>query len=242
MLGIPADTALAWANVISLGGLVVAVAGSVVAYQLSAGLSTAHSLELQQVKSAAQHQIATVETQAHMRSAELVEMNEGLQLEVQSARTALSTRPTGGEVTDEQVARFADGIKGKVQEINLFTAPGREASILGITILDGLRDAGVAVNWYRMRSAPTFRRGTADSGVTIYEYPAGQGHDGVARVLANAFTAMNVEPNLVVTDQPLYDFPSPSIFVAAPRPPEFLRSAQGPIRSATISDLFSQTE
>src|SRR4029453_8560709 len=51
MFGIPADTALAWANIIALSGLAMAAAGAFTAYQLSGRINAAHGLELQQVKS-----------------------------------------------------------------------------------------------------------------------------------------------------------------------------------------------
>jgi hypothetical protein len=246
MFGIPADTALAWANVISLSGLVIAAAGAFVAYQLAARMNAGHSLELQQVQSEARTQIEIVAAQANTRTAGLVKANEELQLELQSerkARKAMSAQTR--DITNEQMAKFVDTVKGKVRQINLFTAPDREASIFGITILDALQKADVSVTWHRMQSLPTFGRGIADNGVTIYEYPAEEKDESVGRTLAKAFTALDVQPNLLIPTQPLWDLPSPSLIIA-PTPPEFLRAPNGPIPSATksavLSDLLSHAE
>jgi hypothetical protein len=246
MFGIPADTAFAWANVISLSGLVIAAAGAIVAYQLAARMNAAHSFELQQVQSEARTQIEIVATEAHTRTAGLVKANEELQLELQSEREARKTMSAQTrDITDEQMARFVDMVKGKVRQINVFTAPDREASIFGVTILDALQKADVSVTWYRTQSLPTFARGIADNGVTIYEYPAEERDESVGRTLVKAFTAMGVQPNLLIPAQPLWDFPSPSLIIA-PRPPEFLRASKDPLpsvtKSAALSDLLSQAE
>ena len=246
MFGIPPDTALAWANIISLSGLVIAVAGAAAAFQLSARISAAHKLELQQVKSDAQTQIENAAVQANARNAQLVQVNESLQLELQDeklARSALAKQNQKNDLTDEQMAKFTDAIKGKIQQITLFTVADREASYFGISILDALREANVDVTWYRIKSGPIFGEGISDSGVTIYEYPADGKDDGsVARILAQAFTALDVRPDVLIPAKPLSDFPSPSLIIA-PRVPKFMRSSQDPIRSATkpavLSDLFS---
>jgi hypothetical protein len=81
-------------------------------------------------------------TRAATRTAGLEKANEELRLELQSekeARLAMSARSR--DITDEQMAKFVDTVKGKVRQINLFTAPDREASIFGITILDALQKA-----------------------------------------------------------------------------------------------------
>jgi hypothetical protein len=233
MFGIPADTALAWANVISLSGLAIAAAGAILAYQLAARMNAAHSIEI-------------AAAQANTRAAGLAKANEELQLALQSergARKAMSAQMR--DITDEQMAKFVDAVKGKVRQINLFTVPDREASIFGITILDALQKADVSVTWYRARSLPTFARGIADSGVTIYEYPGEEKDDSVGRTLARAFIALDVQPNLLIPAQPLWDFPSPSLFIA-PGPPEFLRASKDPIpsttKSAVLSDLLSHAE
>jgi hypothetical protein len=246
MFGIPADTALAWANVISLSGLAIAAAGAIVAHQLAARMNAAHSLELLQVQSEARTQIEFVAAEAHTRTTGLKEANEELQLELQSEREArkkLSKQTR--DITDEQMAKFVDTVKGKVRTINVFTAPDREASIFGIAILDALQKADVSVTWYRTQSLPTFARGIADNGVTIYEYPAEERDESTGRTLVKAFTAMGVQPNLLIPAQPLWDFPSPSLFIA-PRPPQFLRASNNPLPSATksaaLSDLLTQAE
>jgi hypothetical protein len=100
------------------------------------------------------------------------------------------------------------------------------------------------VTLYRTQSLPTFARGIADNGVTIYEYPAVEKDESVGRTLVEAFTAMGVQPNLLIPAQPLWDFPSPSLIIA-PRPPEFLRASKDPIpatKSAALSDLLSEAE
>jgi hypothetical protein len=244
MFWIPADTALAWANVISLSGLAIAAAGAIVAYQLAARMNAAHSLELQQVQSEARTQIEIVAAEAHTHTAGLVKANEELQLELQSEREARKSAQTR-DITDEQMAKFVDTVKGKVRQINVFTAPDREASIFGITILEALQKADVSVTWYRTQSLPAFARGIADNSVTIYEYPAEEKDESAGRTLVKAFLAMGVEPNLLIPAQPLWDFPSPSLIIA-PRRPEFLRASQDPIPSATksaaLSDLLGQAE
>ena len=79
--------------------------------------------------------------------------------------------------------------QGKVRQINLFTAPDREASIFGITILDALQKADVSVTLYRAQSLPTFAQGIADNGVTIYEYPAEEKNESVGRTLGSGLIA-----------------------------------------------------
>jgi hypothetical protein len=248
MFGIPADTALVWANVISLSGLAISAAGAILAYQLAAQMNAAHSLELQQVQSEARTQIEIVADQANTRTAGLAKANEELQLEVQSereARKTMSARFQTRDITDEQMAKFVEMVKGKVPQINLFTVPDREASIFAITIMDALHKADVSVTWYRIQSLPKFGQGIADNGVTIYEYPGGEKDESVGRTLAKAFTAMDVQPNLLIPARPLWDFPSPSLFIA-PRPPEFLPASKDPISSATksaaLSDFLSHAE
>jgi transcriptional regulator NrdR family protein len=249
MFGIPADTALAWANIISLSGLAIAAAGAFAAYQLSGRINAAHGLELQQVKSEARTEIENAASQVRTRTAQLVEVNESLQLDLQSekdARKALSAQLQRRDMTDDQMAKFVATIKGKVRQINLFTVADREASKFGLTILDALREADVAVTWYRLRSVPPYVQGIVDSGVTIYAYPAeGKSDERVTRVLAQAFTALDVQPNLLIPSKPLWDLPSPSLIIA-PRSPKFVRPSQDPIPSATksaaLSDLFSHAE
>jgi hypothetical protein len=248
MFAIPADTALAWANVISLSGLAIAVAGAVVAYQLSARMNAAHSLELQQVKSEARTQIEIAATQANTRTAQLVDVNENLQLELQSekdARKALSTQLQRRDVAGEQMAKFVDTIKGKVRQINLFTVRDHEASIFGLTILDALHEADVSVTWYRVRASSMLPPGIPNYGVTIYEHPGGERDESVGRTLAKAFAEIDVQSNLIISARPLQEFPSPSLIIA-PRTPKFVRPSRDPIPSATtsaaLSDLFSHTE
>jgi hypothetical protein len=246
MFGIPGDTALAWANVILLSGLAIAAAGAIVAYQLGARMNAAYSLELQQVQSEAQTQIEILLAEVNTRTAGLVKVNEELQLGLQSEReTRKAMVAQTRDITNEQMAKFVNVVKGKVRQINLFIAPNREASILGITILDALQKADVSVTWYRMKALPRVGQGIADSGVTIYEYPAAEKDESVGRTLAKALTAMDMQPNLLIPAQPLWEFPSPSLIIA-PRPPEFLRASKDPIPSATKSavlpDFLSHAE
>jgi hypothetical protein len=249
MFGIPADMALAWANIISLSGLAIAAAGAVAAYQLSARIGADHRVELQLVKSEARTQLENAATRANALTAQLVEVNENLQLELQSekdARKTLSAQLQRRDMTDEQMVKFVATIKGKVRQINLLTVADRETTTLGLTILDALREANVEVTWYRLRSAPPLGQDIADSGVTIYECPDEGKHDeSIARILAQAFTALDVRPTLRITAKPLWDLPSPSLIIA-PRTPTFIRPSQDPIPSATksaaLSDLFSHTE
>ena len=130
MFGIPADTALAWANVISLSGLAIAAAGAIVAHQLAARMNAAHHLELLQVQSEARTQIEFVAAEAHTRTTGLKEANEELQLELQSEREArkkLSKQTR--DITDEQMVKFVDTVKGKVRTINVFTAPDHNVDL-----------------------------------------------------------------------------------------------------------------
>ena len=249
MFGIPTDTALAWANIISLSGLAIAAAGAVVAYQLSARIGADHRVELQQVKSEARTQIENAATRANAFTAQLVEINENLQLELQSekdARKALSAQLQRRDMTDEQMVKFVATIKGRVRKINLLTVTDREATTFGLTILDALREANVDVSWYRLRSAPPLGQDIGDSGMTIYECSDEEKHEeSIARILVQAFTALGVRPSLLITAKPLWDLPSPSLIIA-PRSPKFVRPSQDPIPSATksaeLSDLFSHAE
>jgi len=251
MFGIPADTLVTWANVISLSGLGLAAAATIVAHQLSARMNVANIRELQQVQSEARTQIETsraAAAEASARTAELVRANAQLQLELQTEkdiRATMSGQLQTRDMTKEQMAKFVETIKGKVRQLSLFTVPDREASIFGITILDALRKADVSATWYRMQSPPTSSQGVAHTGVIIYEYPGGGGDERVGRTLLKAFTDIDVQSNLLNPPQPLQGFPSPSLIVAF-KPPEFLRASDNPIPSdvgATVpSDFLSRAE
>jgi len=239
MFGFPAYTMLAWANVISLSGLAIAAAGAIMAYQLSARMNAAHSLEVEQAQTAARNQIEVAVAQANARIADLVRAQEDLQLALHTekeARNEISVRSQARDLTSEQMAKFVGAIRGQVRQINLFTVPDRGGSIFGLMILDALREADVSVTWYRMPSLPSFGQGIDNSGVTIYEYAAGERDQSVGRTLAKAFTVIDVRPNLLVPAQPLSYLPSPSLIIA-PRPPEFLRPSQAPIRPSPSSTI-----
>jgi len=252
MLGIPADTLLAWANVISLSALGIAAAGTLVIYQLSARMNAAKVRELQQVQSEARTQIETARVdaaQASARTAELEKANAELQLELQSEKDARTTMPgqfQPRDMTKEQIAKFVGAIKGKVRQLSLFTVPDPEASVFGIAVLDALRKADVSVTWYRMQSSVTPVQGVASTGVIIYEYPGGDGDECAGRTLLNAFTDIDVQSNLLNPAQPLQGVPNPSLIIAL-KPPEFLRPPDRPIPSDTEShsglrDLLSRAE
>jgi hypothetical protein len=220
-----------------------------VAYQLSARIGADHRVQLQQVKSEARTQIENAATRANALTVQLVEVNENLQLELQSekdARKTLSAQLQRRDLTDEQMIKFVATIKGKIRQINLLTVADRETTTFGLTILDALREANVDVTWHRLRSAPPLGQDVDDSGVTIYECADEGKHDeSNARILAQAFTALEVRPSLLITAKPLWGLPSPSLIIA-PRTPTFIPSSQDPIplatKSAALSDLFSPTE
>ena len=250
MFGIPVDTLAAWANVISLSGLAIAMAGTIVAYQLSARMNVASVRELQQVQSEARAQIDNARAEAAQesaRNAELIKTNARFQQELQlekDARLAMREQSQPRDMTKEQLARFVETVKGKVGQLNLLTVPDPEASIFGITVLDALRKADVSVNWYRMQSATPIQ-GVANTGVIVYEYPQG-GDESAGRTLLKAFTEMNMQSNLLTPKQPLQGVPSPSLIIAL-KPPQFLRPSGDPIPSDIKaynipSDLLSRAE
>jgi len=252
MLGIPADTLLAWANVISLSALGIAATGTLVIYQLSARMNAAKVRELQQVQSEARTQIEIARVDADQVSARIAELekaNAELQLELQNEKDARTTMPgqfQPRDVTKEQIAKFVGAIKGKVRQLSLFTVPDPEASVFGIAVLDALRKADVSVTWYRMQSSVTPIQGVASTGVIIYEYPGRGGAESAGRTLLNAFTGIDVQSNLLSPAQPLQGVPSPSLIIAL-KPPAFLRPSDRPIPSETASrrglrDLLSRAE
>ena len=251
MFGIPLDTLVVWANVISLSGLGIAMAGTIVAYHLSARMNGASVRELQQVQSEARSQIENARAQAareSARNAELTRANAQFQLDLQlekDARLAVSEQFQPRDMTKDQLARFIESVKGKIVQLNLLTVPDPEASAFGVTVLDALRKAGVSVNWYRMQSA-TPVEGAASTGVIVYEYPQG-GDESAGRTLLKAFTEMNMQSSLLAPVQPLHGVPSPSLIIAL-KPPEFLRPSDHPIppdikpHNDALSDLLSRAE
>jgi hypothetical protein len=236
MFGIPIETLVTWANVISLSSLAITVVGTIVAFQLSARMNAANIRELHQVQSEASAQIETsraATARASARTAQLVRVAAELQLELQSekqARTALSAQLQTRDMTKEQMAKFVESIKGKIRQLSLFIVPDREASIFGITVLDALRRAGVFVTWQRMQSPAHLSPDVADTGVIIYECPGGGGDECAGRTLLKAFSAIDVQSRLLNSAQPLQGFPSPSLVIAL-KPPGFLRAADEPIPS-----------
>jgi hypothetical protein len=251
MFGIPVDTLMIWANVVSLSGVIVAAAGIILANQLSARVTTANSQELQHVQSEARTQIETLRTaasRANARAADLVRANTELQIQLQTEKEARANLPEyiqTRNMTTEQMATFVEAIKGKVRRVSLFTVPDREASIFGITVLDALRKADVSVTWYRLQSPLIPGPGITGTGVLIYEYPEGKADECAGRTLLKAFRDIDVQSNLLNSGQPLQDFPSPSIIIAV-RPPDFLQPSSDPIRSTSEinvpPDLLSRTE
>ena len=248
MFGIPIDMAAAWASVIS--GWVLAVAGTIVVYQLTARTNAANVRELEQFQSEARAEIENARAEAAQesaRNAELAKSNAQFQRELQlekDARLAMREQFQPRDMTKEQLARFVETVKGKVGQLSLFTVPDPEASAFGVTVLDALRKAGVSVNWYRMPSTTPIQ-GAASTGVIIYEYPQ-KGDECAGRTLLNAFTDIDVQSNLLNPAQPLQGVPSPSLIIAL-KPPKFLRPSDDPIPSDIkaqnqLSDLLSRAE
>jgi hypothetical protein len=251
MFGIPIDTLITWANVISLSGVVMAAAGIILGNQLSSRVSASNAQELRHVQSEARTHIEALRTaasRANARTADLVRANAELQIQLLTEKEARATLPKDiqtRDMTREQMATFVEAIKGKVRQVNLFTVPDREASIFGVIVLDALRKADVSVTWFRLRSPLTLGPGIADTGVLIYEYPEGKADECAGRALLKAFTDIDVQSNLLKSAQPLQDFPSPSIIIAH-KPPDFLRPSNNPIPSAREvslpSDLLSRAK
>ena len=119
MSGISADTLFIWINVIFLSVLVMAAAGTIATYLLSARMYAAKDRELQQVQIEAAR---TDATQASARTAEPAKANTELQLELQekkNARITVAEQSQPRDMTKEEMAKFVETIKDKGSQLNL---------------------------------------------------------------------------------------------------------------------------